>query len=655
MLSNLRRERSQADRLTAANVLLTKEGQVKLADFGVSGQLSATMTKKNTFVGTPFWMAPEVIKQSGYDHKADIWSLGITALELANGEPPYSDIHPMKVLFLIPKNPPPKLEGNFSSDFKHFVELCLQRDPRDRPSAKVLLKHPFIRKAKSTAYLTELIGQYENWALKNKGQEEDEWDEEHDEPVRAAPVNEDLWDFGTVRPVGNGRGRAGLGNLSESAQNVRAQQGFSSEDTFESMRDSLLSSQKPLNDTLKAGGRQSSPQRKHVPSLHIPQQPSPQKVPLPPSPIKNAPLPPAPHTPRVPPKDDRDESPDHDASLRAQLRRDMAFLSLGDDTPPAPQRDQRRPTPPVKDIAPVQPPPGLPPRTAEVARQTTPVARLPKIDLPEIPPFRGGPRPKPQQQPLHNSTNQQIPPPGLAKQQSNISNISNQREVQPMRLQNIPPHKSERERQLVSPPQHLPPPPHPYSDAPSYSPPRNENQAPQHSPARTYDGAGSDPPVDRPVVDSVHEYLAGMGMSALLNVFFPALEDALKRREVYLQQWMTAAQRGGNSSQHSDRSGMSSASTLTGGGVGEAKIREVQKGHDFIRTKVFQVAKTLQEIDEMDQTQSVGMGGLAPLGGQNDGQGVSRGGVESGGDTFLEGLLEEVLLRIDPFQGDEEE
>lgn len=185
----------------AANVLLSQGGKVKLADFGVAAQLVNIKSQRNTFVGTPFWMAPEVIQQAGYDFKADIWSLGITAIEMINGEPPHASTHPMKVLFLIPKNPAPRLEGNeYSNTFKDFIAQCLTKDPDLRPSAKELLRHKFIRNAGKVESLQELILRKQDWDCgRGEGRDVKYYAESLNTMTRPEDLDDDDWVFDTVK------------------------------------------------------------------------------------------------------------------------------------------------------------------------------------------------------------------------------------------------------------------------------------------------------------------------------------------------------------------------------------------------------------------------------------------------------------------------
>nr|XP_053648671.1 serine/threonine-protein kinase 3-like [Cherax quadricarinatus] len=145
--------------IKAGNILLNTQGHAKLADFGVAGQLSDTMAKRNTVIGTPFWMAPEVIQEIGYDCVADIWSLGITALEMAEGKPPYGDIHPMRAIFMIPTKPPPSFRepDQWQPEFIDFVSRCLVKNPEERATASELLQHQFIHGAQPSSILRNML------------------------------------------------------------------------------------------------------------------------------------------------------------------------------------------------------------------------------------------------------------------------------------------------------------------------------------------------------------------------------------------------------------------------------------------------------------------------------------------------------------------
>ncbi|KAF2854850.1 Pkinase-domain-containing protein [Plenodomus tracheiphilus IPT5] len=618
--------------IKAANILVGATGQVKLADFGVSGQLSATMTKKNTFVGTPFWMAPEVIKQSGYDGKADIWSLGITALELANGEPPYADIHPMKVLFLIPKNPPPQLTGNFSPAFKEFVDLCLRKDPRERPNAKQLLQTNFIRKAGKPTRLQELITRYQDWKLRYPKQAAESEDEAT--PVkRNEPVNEDLWDFGTVRPMGGGRGPAlaPMNDAGANARNISPQRkpvvsgqndgfGDENEDTIKNPPASPTKRVLPLQthgsgmafvNTAARIPLPPSPDKKAAPFFQQPTQEPPRKSPVPGlfSPPQHRGL----VTPtKAVPQGPRRQTPlshAYEEFMQQEIAADMKRLEI---TP----QQQRNPTPNRASV-------------------------LPHMSIPEIPPFRGSsasPANTTPAQPLQSS-----PSPIRVQHQAPLPSFT-QKPLPPLVGQQALPSLMGQKPLPSSPQQAFTPissssssssrPDSAASNDP-FGGPLSSNWISQPIQQSTAQATAPPPPphastkptpmsrgsFGRPKPTSNHPSLlqtpgspptAPLEITALTGVVVPALEAALSRRTYHLNL------KNKTDSMHSldDAQGFVD------------RRRHRLECHERVKTLVNEIRDRFEELDRWDERGEVGMGG------------------EVAG--FLEGFLEEVLVRVEP-------
>ncbi|KAG7484655.1 hypothetical protein MATL_G00052320 [Megalops atlanticus] len=180
--------------LKAGNILLTLDGDIRLADFGVSAKNTKTLQRRDSFIGTPYWMAPEVVmcetmKDAPYDYKADIWSLGITLIELAQIEPPHHELNPMRVLLKIAKSEPPTLEqpGKWSREFKDFLKKALDKNPETRPNTAQLLEHPFVSSVKTNRPLRELVAEAKAEVMEEIEDNREEGEEDDTAELTSAP------------------------------------------------------------------------------------------------------------------------------------------------------------------------------------------------------------------------------------------------------------------------------------------------------------------------------------------------------------------------------------------------------------------------------------------------------------------------------------
>ncbi|KAI9305895.1 kinase-like domain-containing protein, partial [Cunninghamella echinulata] len=158
-LTHLHRLRRIHRDIRSDNILLNTRGDIKIADFSQCAQLTCNQENRKSVIGTPYWMAPEVIKGSEYDTKVDIWSLGVMMMEMAQGDPPYIEYPPLRAVFLIASNGVPELDpsSTWSDSFKDFVKQCTTMNPNQRPDAERLLKHPFLTMASSTEDIIQLV------------------------------------------------------------------------------------------------------------------------------------------------------------------------------------------------------------------------------------------------------------------------------------------------------------------------------------------------------------------------------------------------------------------------------------------------------------------------------------------------------------------